>query len=219
MSRIIGKNVSEWLNAGWEAVLDRPFFLIAGVLVLSSLSAVGPALYSTGKPWYTAIGLFLFYILYPLAQVGYTFFTLKVVRGEDAQVSDMLAGFRHFFPVLGTSLLYSVIVAIGFLLFIIPGIIWATKYAFAALAVLDQSLGPMDALAKSGEITAGYKGRIFGAFLAVFILILILSLPRLLFESSWVALVITLFITIPGVAFQIGVHAAIYHSLTAEMDG
>jgi hypothetical protein len=219
MPVVIEKSISEWFRSGWATVQQRPFFLFAGVLVLSALSTVGPSDYTTAKPWHVAIGLFFSYLVQPLAHAGYTFFTLKVVREQDAKVSDMLAGFRRFLPLLATYFLYAAIVCIGLLLFVIPGIIWAIKYAFAPLVVLDQSLGPIDALGKSGEITSGYKGKIFGAFLVVYLLVIILSFSTLFVAilsggHTWIAELLGLILVVPALVFEISVYAAIYHSLT-----
>lgn len=48
-------------------------------------------------------------IALPFWQIGYTYFTLRVARGETANTAHLLEGFRRFGPVLRLSLLFAVI--------------------------------------------------------------------------------------------------------------
>ncbi|EKD96462.1 MAG: hypothetical protein ACD_24C00035G0005, partial [uncultured bacterium] len=59
------------------------------------------------------------------------------------------------------SLLYGAIVMIGLLLLIVPGIILAVKYQYLMYLVIDEELGPLEALGKSGRITNGNKFNLF----------------------------------------------------------
>lgn len=75
---------------------------------------------------------------------------------------------------LGTYFLAAVliylIVAFGFILLVIPGIIFLMKYGFGDLVALDTDLGPVEAIKRSGEITYGYKWRLFGFYILSIIL-------------------------------------------------
>ena len=117
MPWIIGNSIlAEWFKSAWSAVSRRPFSFFAGVLIWSALSSVGSLGHYLESPWRILIGLFLPLILWSLAHASYTFFALGVVRGEDASVSEIFVGFRHFLPLLATYFLYAVIVCIGLLL-------------------------------------------------------------------------------------------------------
>ncbi len=67
---------------------------------------------------------------------------------------------------LGAVLLQVVIVLFGIILLILPGIIWGIKYSFTPYLVIDQGLGPIDALKKSAEMTDGVKWDLVGFYAA-----------------------------------------------------
>ena len=67
-----------------------------------------------------------------------------------------------FWRVVGTGILYSLIVTAGILLLIIPGIIWAVKYSLCYYFVIDKGLGPVQALKSSSRSTMGVKWQLFG---------------------------------------------------------
>lgn len=67
-----------------------------------------------------------------------------------------------FWRVIGTGILYGLIVLAGFILLIIPGIIWAVKFSLCYYFVIDKGLGPIQALRASSRTTMGAKWRLFG---------------------------------------------------------
>ncbi len=69
-----------------------------------------------------------------------------------------------------TAFLYSAICMTGTLLLIIPGIIWAIKYAFADLIVIDSDKGALESLKTSGFLTNGYKWYLLQFFFAALII-------------------------------------------------
>ncbi len=56
--------------------------------------------------------------------------------------------------------LYSILVGIGCVLFIIPGIYWGIKYMFYYFFIVDEDCGPIEALSESGDLTDGYKWKL-----------------------------------------------------------
>ncbi|MHC5062007.1 MAG: hypothetical protein ACYTFK_13090 [Planctomycetota bacterium] len=67
-----------------------------------------------------------------------------------------------FWRYLGAGILYLLIVYAGFVLLIVPGIIWAIKFSLCYYFVVDKGLGPIDALKASSRTTMGVKGELFG---------------------------------------------------------
>ena len=92
-----------------------------------------------------------------------------------------------FFDYLIGSILYGLIVVVGLILLIIPGIIWAIKFQFFDYLIVDKGLGPIDALEKSSDITRGVKWDLF----AFGILLAIINI------LGFLCLVVGLFVTIP----------------------
>jgi uncharacterized membrane protein len=73
------------------------------------------------------------------------------------------------FPVLVAGLLVSIIVAVGFIFLIVPGIIFACKLAFTPYLVMDRKMPAIDAIKESWRMTGGHSGTVF--------LIMLLAIP------------------------------------------
>lgn len=94
------------------------------------------------------------------------------VWGFKSLFFDKNMGKLIFFYAI-TTLLYFFITIGGLLLLIIPGIIWALKYSFFDLILLDTQCGPIQALKKSGTLTYGAKWQLFQFYLCTAALILL----------------------------------------------
>ena len=67
----------------------------------------------------------------------------------------------------------SIIVGLGMIMLIVPGIIFACRLAFVPYLVMDREMEVMDALSKSWDMTRGYGWQIFFmGIIAFFVFIL-----------------------------------------------
>ena len=127
------------------------------------------------------------FVLSMIIVMGVIKICLRFCDGEKGEFSDLLSCYPLFFKYLVGSILYVLIVAVGLILLIIPGIVWAIKFYFFDYLIVDEGLGPVDALEKSSEITRGVKWDLF-----IFgILLCIINL------MGFLCLVVGLFVTIP----------------------
>lgn len=72
-----------------------------------------------------------------------------------------------FFTYLLTTLLVTLIVLGGFLLLIVPGVLWGLKFGYAPFLVADGKTDPMDALRESARVTRGVRKQLFGFALLI----------------------------------------------------
>ncbi len=70
---------------------------------------------------------------------------------------------------------YTLIIKAGYAFFIVPGIILSLIFAVCVPAAVVEGRGPVAALKRSGELTNGYKGRIFVTTFLWGLLILVLN--------------------------------------------
>ncbi len=100
---------------------------------------------------------------------------LEGERGRIASTAELLAaGRRSFFPLIGVSILVSIGVALGFILFLVPGFIAATMWAVATVVVVARpNSGLFFAMEHSAKLTKGNRWRVVGLFL-IFIAVVIL---------------------------------------------
>lgn len=93
-------------------------------------------------------------ILAPVCLAGYTQSILMMVReGREPKPRDVFSQMRLFFPLLGFGVLAFIATAIGYMLFVIPGILISVALLFYCIYMIplmtDKDLGIMDAVKES----------------------------------------------------------------------
>jgi uncharacterized membrane protein len=87
---------------------------------------------------------------------------LKAVRREKIEIKDMLSVFeRNYWNAVLACIITAVIVIIGIIMLIVPGIIFACRLAFVPYLVIDRKMEAMEALKTSWELTKGHGWKIF----------------------------------------------------------
>lgn len=132
--------------------------------------------------------------------------SLKFCDGQKPKIDDIFSCAHLFFKYLIASIFYNLIIFAGFILLIIPGIIWSLKYWFYDYFIVDKELGPMQSLKASAMITKGARWQFF-VFTCLLVLI---NLAGLL------CFVVGLFATIPT---SLVAAAHVYRQLLARTEG
>jgi len=98
--------------------------------------------------------------------IGHIIFLLKLVRGQNAEVTDIFSGTPFFLSTLGAAIVFGVVYLLGAIACLIPGLyVLAMWWPFIYL-IVDQNAGAMDSLSKAREITTGNKLSAVVLFLA-----------------------------------------------------
>jgi uncharacterized membrane protein len=185
---------SEAIKFGWETFKRRPWFFIGAtfLIVLASAlcdgftSGIDAALNGSSQDP-SLVGTVINLALGTLVSMGATAFFLAAHDNPDTVDLAALWHPRPFWKFLGASLLLSLSVAIGFVLLIVPGIIFGLMFMFATFVVIEREAGPIDALNESNRLTRGHKWSLFG-FVLLLVLINLLGV---------IALVVGLLVSIP----------------------
>jgi hypothetical protein len=117
-----------------------------------------------------------------IAAVAYQGLVVQAVRDIQDGVRDLsLRGlFRSATKVLGpllwTALLVGLGVFVGFILFIIPGLVLLTWWAVAAPVVVCEVRTPPEAISRSRDLVRGNGWRVFSVLVVTFLLVLIADL-------------------------------------------
>jgi hypothetical protein len=181
---------SEWttrdlVSASWE-VFSRhaPVLIAANTLVLivvqlaqfpgmvvAGLGVVGqvqPGLVSELMPRVvqTAISIPFVYVATAFFNVGLFRLSLQAARGEEPKFAVIFSGADRLLPTLGLNLVMGLGIFVGFVLFIVPGVILSLGWSLAPYYVVDANLGPIEALGASWEATKGWRPAISLVFLA-----------------------------------------------------
>ena len=164
---------SSYVN-GWRRLWKHFLMLfligiISGLISLPShvlshvevLKVIGERIGGTGVA--AALSLSLAYGLLLSKPIGYgvSFAYLKAARNDPLDVRDMFEGFCTYWNAVLASLLVGVIVGIGVLMLIVPGIIFGCRLAFTPYLVVDRGMRVIDAVEESWRMTRGHALKVF----------------------------------------------------------
>jgi uncharacterized membrane protein len=140
---------------------------------------------------------------------------VKASKGEAISMTEIFdPRYRKYMgEFFLTSGLIGMGVAVGFVLFVIPGYVIAIAWSLSLLLVVDKGKNPTEAISLSNKLTYGNKGAMFLAFLvlavAACVAVVIFSLiPAIGFILVFAVMVLTIFASI-------GIQAYIYKVLCA----
>jgi hypothetical protein len=160
--------------------------LLIGFVALLLGGAVGTAL-QRGPSGGLLSFLYQYLVGVPIFY-GAAYAWLRAVRGQRPELGDLFVPFRrNWLSSVLAQILVTVVVVVGFILLIVPGIFLAVRLAFVPFLVVDEGRGPMDAVMESFNRTSGYGWTILGAALLSilvvivgFILLVVGSIPATL---------------------------------------
>lgn len=156
------------IRFGWETFKKRPWFFIGVFLVVSILTSSSS--FKISENTQHAPGTIALFVvagiamaaIQVLAKMGSTQLVLKAQENTELLTFGDLWAPHPFWKYIGASILVGIIVIIGFILLIVPGIIWALRYMFVPYLVMERKLKPFEALKESARITYGHKWQLLG---------------------------------------------------------
>jgi hypothetical protein len=187
-------SIKSCLSFGWETFKKRPWFFIGASVVIAIvyllIGAITSALDalqggSTENP--TLLGALADFLLTTLISMGVTAFYLAAHDNPDTVDLNALWHPKPFWNYLAASILLGLVIVAGFILLIIPGIIFALMFMFTTFIVIDRELGPIDAMKESKSMTRGYKWQLLGFGLVLMLINLV----------GAIALLVGLLVTVP----------------------
>jgi len=174
----------EAIRFGWDTMSDRIEFYV-GTYILYALILLVPGVFFALSVMYTVkadyppavIFGIVTYISWAIVitgmTIGYVKTSLLLIDGKDFGISDLRPSSREMYRVFIAGSLYLIMVGIGLLLLIVPGIILAIKYYPFVWLIIEHDMDPIESLQRSAEITRGYKGDLFLFFFECTIVLLI----------------------------------------------
>lgn len=115
-----------------------------------------------------------------------TFAASQGFRGREVTWRDaMRVGYRRGLPVLGAGLAYTVMVGLGFLLCVLPGIWVAVSFVLALPILIDEESKIGDAFSRSRELTKRCFWSILLMFTVLFLGGMLLGAPTILLMAVY----------------------------------
>lgn len=193
---------------GWRQLWKHflILFLISTISMLISapstiMSGIGQ---ETGGPAGAELGILsTAYTLLLMNPIGYgvSFVFLKAARDDPLDLKDVFEAFKNYWNVVLASFLVGIIVVIGFILLIVPGIIIACRLVFTPYLVVDRKMPAIEAIKESWRLTNGHAWKVF--------LIGLLSIPIAIAGLIFFGVGIIIAIMWIGLAF-----ASLYHAVS-----
>jgi uncharacterized membrane protein len=118
----VQSDTMRWIGEGWDAVKgDLGTFVLMAIVMMLVNGAVP-------------------FLLQGATTAGFQIACRKSLRGQKPQVGDLFEGFQFFGSTLGAHFVISILVFIGILFFIIPGLVVAAMYNFTYLFIVDKRM-------------------------------------------------------------------------------
>ena len=152
-----------------------PFCIVALILMLPllvyNLLVVGGA--TEGSFSFSQLLAFVIQsILTQLLAATISFATFQYLRGHQVSIGECLSrGLSLIVPVIGVAFLTGLLVGIGTVLLIIPGIIVAVMLWVAIPVAVVERPGVIESLKRSAELTKGQRWTIFGIVVVIGIIL------------------------------------------------
>ncbi|PCI28567.1 hypothetical protein COB52_03480 [Candidatus Kaiserbacteria bacterium] len=171
--------IGEAYSTAWSKLAERFWYLSGLAVALFALMAL-----TTGKEvLYTALSYIVF--------GGFIAMLLRYYDGKKVVFDDLFSIDSRWISFTFTSLIKGMLIFVGLLLFIVPGVYLALRWMFAELLVIDKGMRPMEALKASSEMTKGHMWKLLWFF--ILSILTILAGTVLLFVGIFPAMIIMTF--------------------------
>ena len=162
-------SIKEALSVGWKGFKKDVGMWVGLMITIFVVSmVVGSFSYSfdieTGQSSGTFAGNILGWVLNVFMTIGILTIAIKTVRGQKGSFGELFtacSSFQKFFNMFAVNVLMGIVVLIGFILLIIPGVIASMMLFLAPYYVAIENMGPIEAMKRSAESMKGYKMQLF----------------------------------------------------------
>lgn len=178
--------VSDLLRFGWEKTKEnwKVLFVVAIMTIILNAAEFFVPESGIGSDLLIVVLNTLFIAL----SVAATKLLLNIVDGKSKGLNDLTTlSFMTYMKFIGGTILYILLVMLGLLVLVLPGIYLAVRYQYYSSFIIDKNEGVIEALKHSSDITAGVWWKVFGYGIAIYAINIL----------GVLALGIGLFITVP----------------------
>lgn len=115
-------------------------------------------------------------VTYPFL-AGLSMVGIRRAAGQPFSFNDIFSYFGRALPLLITAIVMMILVYIGFILLIIPGLYLSVAYMLAMQLVVERGLSPWQALETSRKAISQHWFKCFGLFLLLGLIVIISAIP------------------------------------------
>ena len=199
-------SIGQALDKSWNLLKANPGLVIGGLVTYWVVAIVGAFAGGAGKeagsapsPVFWLFGLVALYLL-----VGLMKMYLNLIDGKPASFHDLVSvPFSTYLNLVIAAIVLYIIIAIGFLLLIVPGIYLALRFSQVFYVIIDKGVGVGEAMTVSTQKTLGNKWFLLGASIVLTIIA----------ELGYVVLLVGALVSVPVSLLS---YLYIYRSLGQE---
>ena len=152
----------EAIRFGWNTTLHNFRFLLLVFAIVVGVSLLPRIINLLEVPIFLSILVgIVFFVVNSILSLGVIAIVLKFVKNEKPTIQDLVSKKHLFSKYIFSNILVSILTIIGFLFFIIPGIVLAVRMQFYVYFIVEEEVGPIDAIKKSWDLTKGSFWNIF----------------------------------------------------------
>lgn len=180
--------VGEAIGHGWRRFWPNILPMAVYAIIVWAVNALVQALERDASGFERFLWSLVGLVVAQLVAIGWIKIALDITDGRSIDAQAVLERFRLVLPYLVAAVLFALMVTVGLILLVVPGIIAILVFGFYGFHIVDTgSTDPIGALRRSAEITRGQRGRLFLfglALLGINILGLLVFLVGVIFTSG-----------------------------------
>lgn len=119
----------------------------------------------------------IMFVIFVIFSAGLFFIGIRKVAGETITWKMVFEGFSVAGKLIVVSILQALLIGIGFLLLILPGIYLAVGYAMTLPLIVDRKMSPWQAMEASRKAIHGEWWKVFGLSIVMCLILMVSSLP------------------------------------------
>lgn len=165
-----------FINTNKLITTNFPVIVLLALFFLSS-TTVGTWLKENSNLFSTQLNIFLYIVSFVLDFLIYYIFTKAILKSANKiSLEKLQLDGREFLRYLIANILYFLLVTIGLIALIVPGVYFLTKYFFVSYLIIDKKLPIKEAFQESARLTDKKKLSILTLFLLVMVPMILISI-------------------------------------------
>lgn len=183
-------NIGDLLSESWNLVKGTKGIIIGGFLVFYVVMMIATFILGAVVGIFSAlsesmmaaiIGQILVSLLasalsYPF-MAGINMVGIRRAAGQPISFNEIFNHFGRIVPLIITALVMMLLVYLGMILLILPGIYLAVAYMLAIPLVVERGLSPWQALEASRKAISQHWFKVFGLFLVLGLITMVSAIP------------------------------------------
>jgi len=158
-------------------------------------------------------------IVLPIANAAVIYSVAEIYLGKTVTaVTALKKGLSLIGPLIGTSILMGLAIMLGFVLCLIPGVLFALWYGLSQHVVVLESISGMKALSRSKQLVRPYLGTFLVLGLIVTIITVMVTGGATLIPQPYVQLIVTILVSSILTIFSTAVFVIFYFSCRCGVD-